>query len=142
MSGVVEKSPRVVLLLGAGASVAAGVPTTIQFVDEFLKAHTADTSLQGLVATLRERDPSTDVEALLRVLHSLSRRESVPESVFLQPIKGLASSEQLVKWRDSLESYIRQRCFVDPSAVTYLEPLRQLVANYEGPLDLFTVNYD
>jgi hypothetical protein len=142
MASPAEAPPRLVLLLGAGASAEAGVPTTVHFVDEFLKAHSEDAALEDMVSKMRKNDPGTDVEALLRVLNVLSQRETMPESLFLEPVKGLASTQQLARWRDLLELFIRQRCFVPSSKVSYLEPLRQLVANYQGPLDVFTVNYD
>lgn len=83
MAEPTQRPPKLVLLLGAGASIAADVPTTVDFVDEFEKAHRSDEDLAQVIMELRTSDRNTDVEKLLRVLYNLSRWEDVPEHTFL-----------------------------------------------------------
>lgn len=134
--------PRLVLLLGAGTSVAAGVPTTVEFVDKFLAVAGSDSKLKALIEEMRKRDRHADVEQLLRVLRSLSSREDDPELLFFQRRHGLPGSAAITKWRKDLELFIKKQCFVPAEKVGYFEPLRRLLANYSRPLDIFTVNYD
>ncbi len=143
LGGSEERSqPGLVLLLGAGASVAAGVPTTVQFVDEFLREVKTDSRLKTLVKKLRKSDHGADVEQLLRVLRTLSEEEADPGLMFFQRRAGLPAPELARRWRKDLELFIKKRCFVPAARVGFLEPLKRLLANYLRPLEVFTVNYD
>lgn len=142
MSAPVEQPPKLVLLLGAGASVAARVPATVEFVDEFLGEKRSDEDLVEVIMTLRTANRDADVEKLLSVLHNLAHWDDAAEHIFLKRPPDFPSSEKFSKWALELETFIRERCFVPPDRIDYLEPLRSLLANYRRPLDVFTVNYD
>src|SRR4030067_998922 len=142
MAGPPDEQPKIVLFLGAGASVGAGVPTTISFVDEFLSDVKPEKSLDNIVKELRQANKNSDVEELLSVLHALSDSGVKPLRLFLSRREDLPKPEEFQQWTESLESYIRKRCFVRPEGVSYFEPLRRILANYRRPLDVFTVNYD
>jgi hypothetical protein len=132
-----------VLLLGAGASVAAGVPTTFKFVDQFLAvSKKGGPELEEIVRELRREHPKADVETLLRLLYTGASDEPVPEAMLFARPKRLPPPQRFQRWVDFLETFICRYCFVKPNKVGYMEPVRGLLANYKRPLDVFTANYD
>src|SRR2546426_4978119 len=134
--------PKLVLLLGAGASVNAGVPTTIDFVDEFQRDVKLPSDFSKWLQSFREKMPRGDVEALLRAMSSLASSEDDPALMFFKRETSLPPPSSFVEWTRILEQYIRTRCFVPPESVSYLDHLKKLLLNYDRPLDIFTVNYD
>lgn len=142
MAATEREGPKLLLLLGAGASVRAGVPTTVDFVDNFQREVELPPDFKAWLVKFREKLPRGDVEALMRAMASLSSSEDSPELMFFRRESSLASPPIFEKWTSILEQYIRKKCFVPPEDVSYLDPLRKLILNYARPLDIFTVNYD
>ena len=141
---------RVVLLLGAGASVDAGLPDGRGLVDGFRSTVNDEdhTLLDGVLDALKEHvipNGVLDVELILSALDSLAAREEQVLSAFVR--KGgwakrtSAPREKYEALQQALYSHIRRALSVDIDRTRYLDPLLDLVAPY-GSLDIFSVNYD
>ncbi len=137
---------EVAFLLGAGASVPAGVPDTIHFVTEFVESTPPHAEqLATLIDSLRTwcdaRGRLLDVEVLYEVLRSLGGFE---ESYFVDqvPVESCAlSRNDAATVCHALEDFIHARAFVAPDKAEYLHELRLFVAR-SRPLRIFSTNYD
>ncbi len=150
-----QDSPKVVFLLGAGASVDAGCPTVFELVESFrqfvesagTKAEVA--ALDFILARLNDFEPIRegrrilDVELLLSTVQLLSERGDNPLSAFASSWTADLRRAQthLSRLLQLLEEHIRAKCTVSASALGYLAPLRDFVSYYQE-LDVFSLNYD
>jgi hypothetical protein len=143
---------KVAVLLGAGSSAPAGVPTTLEFVNRFSE-NLADrpdlrTNYDELLVKLRRAAASSkpkklvDVEAVLESLETL-RNPTIADRALAAPRAFTVSrrSERLSDIRTRLKEFIRTKCLVGSEKTEYLLPLIQL-SNVYRPLPVFTVNYD
>ena len=143
----------VILFLGAGASVNAGVPETFGFLNKFkeslaenpdqLKAYD---KIIDILQKWRESQgsaaPEVDVELLLETLERLETKEQDILLRFHEISSYTLSGYTLKKpLKDQLKDLIRQTGIVSASKVSYLEPLLGFVGE-NRPLDIFSVNYD
>lgn len=145
----------VTFLLGAGASMDAGLPSMKDLVDSFVDAEKgADPPSTALAQVLRGLESfvskSTmrkvlDLELLLEALEALATRD---ENVLTPFVDGWQSggpgSEDPSRFADlkrRLEDHLRRSLDVDPALVTYLGPFVRLARELKG-LDVFTLNYD
>jgi hypothetical protein len=145
---VAPTAPQVAFLLGAGASVDAGVPAMAAMYDAFVGDLHPDDS--AFVAGLMERASSwagrrrrreRDVEILLA---SLERYGRLDDDLGLMLAGYAPPNNQDVGTRLAavLRSKIRDFCLnVSRDRVGYLHALVRL-ANVYTTLDLFTLNYD
>ncbi len=147
--------PDVIFLLGAGASVKAGVPDTYQLVTGFQSHLRSDSGLNDVVAAVerilkilgewqasqKETDDRIDVELLLDALESLrTRRENYLLKFFENPkyiIEGYPEKGLII---ERLRNFIKSEAIVDRTKISYLDQLRTFL-DY-SPLDVFSVNYD
>ena len=141
------KPPQVSFFLGAGASVEAKVPDTLQFVASFLE------SLQGgkkeqfekfknqLEKWAKAQNPPriVDIELLLETLQRIVDAPRDPLSAFYSSLKlpGFDAGELLTQLRD----FVKKSVIVAPEAIKYLEPLRGFIIKYR-PLTIYSANYD
>ncbi len=150
MSG--QNTDDEIFFLGAGASVAAGVPTTFGFVEAF-KSTLSDEHetrvLEDILRVLRDWrgmqegiSGGADVELLLETMERLANLDQdvlarflrLPESKSLDPVEvGILSGK--------LRNFIRKKGEVAPGKVAYLQPLFGFKKGGK-PLDVFSVNYD
>jgi hypothetical protein len=133
-----------VFFLGAGASVPAGVPTTVSFVQEFIASLSSDNAavVRMVTAALgRGSSSPVDVELLLETLDSLSGSLGQVGAVFA-PISELMKlpSASYKEIGDDLRRFIRQKALVSANKIDYLRPL--LDFQHNSPIDVFSVNYD
>ena len=160
-AGGPEPKAELCFFLGAGASVEAKVPNTVQFVTAFQewlgsyrqrKLNREVGSAFGYVCSRLSRwvrlrsnaGKQVDVEAVLEAIAILLSGDSQTAAAFLRPrgaSAGTPSSAQLYKLQEILKDFIRERCIVDPSRTDYLGPFLRLLDQYR-PLHIFSVNYD
>ena len=151
-----EEKFEIVLLLGAGASKPAKVPTTKEFVDEFLaklrheKKRDELKAVKQIIEILnknlkkkRER-VEVDIEILLEVLEALETKEDNKLLYFYENLdenfllKGLVEKTNLIK---DLKDFIVEKTTVDKEEIHYLSPLKDFIKE-SRPLRILTVNYD
>jgi hypothetical protein len=147
MMSDINKSSGVVFLLGAGASVAAEVPDTFAFVEQFQRSITAAKkreTINKIVATLKRWKPlATDVELLLETLTKLQTRDEEPLLKFIKGgkfmLSGYSRKAPIVK---DLKDFIKEKSIIDSdSKIGYFEPLLGFIEEHK-PLDILSVNYD
>jgi hypothetical protein len=140
------------MLLGAGASAAAGVPMTIKMLEGF-REHLTGVSPQKLLLAaieariLKERARSNnvaplDIEPVIEAIRALEDSSGTISAFFDEQLATeLRDRAGLMFLRLQLQDYIREQCMVRPEA---LGPLRSFRRFFEGfqELDVFTVNYD
>src|SRR5574341_158103 len=140
------KSSEVVFFLGAGASVAAGVPDTFSFVDEYINSieetDKKDT-IKKIVETLEKwKGTKIDVELLLETLTKLKNKEQEPLLRFYNGgdfiLRGYYEKESLI---DDLKDFIKSKAIVSEDKIQYLQSLLGSVEEFR-PLDVISVNYD
>lgn len=149
---IADTSQKLVVLLGAGASAKAGVPTTLKFVDEFRATLSGLPNLRvtydDLVRRLKQGVLGTrplklvDVEAVLDALETFRNPTVVDRAIASK--RALASRDELSRLEEiktRLQEFIRTRCLVESESTEYLLPLVQL-SNLYRPLPVFSVNYD
>ena len=150
---------ELVFLLGAGASVEAGVPDTRKFIDgkrgeggiqgflEWLKESNKQTELEILekiLETLKQRNGSRtiDVELVLGVLNDLNNKEKYDLVYFYDRETFQFKSEGEVKilriLETDLKQFIRKEVVVSKDDISYLAPLIE----FQKPINIFSVNYD
>jgi len=140
-----QSANEVIFFLGAGASVAAGIPAVGKMTEEFIK-HIADNhpacrpALKEIVGRLNPRKPNPDIEIILRTLHRLIDHERDELSGLLKADHGIDSS-WLEKLRDELQTFIRDKV-IAPRNIEYLAPLLDEKWGGNGPIHIFSVNYD
>lgn len=135
-----------ILFFGAGASVAAGVPDTKSFVEAFRKSLAGEpevlADLDGLLKLLGQDQQQADIEALLEALDYLDpdARSRIPALAVAKPSFKFTKTSAAAL-RRKLHELIVRKAVVQSSDIGYLEPLLDFFQT-EGPLDLFSVNYD
>ncbi len=139
-------------LLGAGASVEAGVPDTYDIVEQFRKDIVDDANLRetvGIIVTKLEEwlstqqpDQRLDVELLLETLDRLRYRD---QDVLLSFYKTsgylLERYAEKTPMIDRLRDFIKRKAIVDATKLPYMEPLLQFIQHFPS-LEIFSVNYD
>lgn len=138
-----------VFLLGAGASIPAGVPGTFSFVDEFV-SHINKTndvssinSLSEIIRVLKNWKGTIDIEVLLETLTKLADKQNDPILKFYKDgqfiLQGYPEKAPLI---ELLKIFIRDRAVITPSQdLSYLKPFQGFLEEY-GTLDIISFNYD
>jgi hypothetical protein len=141
--------PKVAFLLGAGASVRAGVPDTYSFVKEFRESisdfHKRET-LDKIINTLENwKGNKIDIELLLETLIKLDARESEPLLKFYEDIDasftlaGYPEKEPIII---DVKNFIKEKAIIRAEdRIEYLYPLIGFIEEF-GPLDIISFNYD
>jgi hypothetical protein len=143
-----------IFFLGAGASVAAGVPATFELVDCFLQELESGDEyrklgfLKKLLETLKESElgkNGVDVELLLEALSQLeSVSECIPLKFFRRGkcILGDGYKSEATELRKKLQDFIKKKGLVTKNKIQYLKDLLMFIEANPPPLDIFSVNYD
>lgn len=144
-----NNSSEVVFLLGAGASVKAGVPDTFAFVKEFQQSITdapEKQTVDQIVKVLEQwKREEIDVELLLETLTKLDTKDAEPLLKFIEGgtfiLSGYPNKRPIV---EDLKDFIKSKAIIDtPDKVQYLDPLLGFMeAQRPKPLDIISVNYD
>lgn len=160
-----EEKPRVVFLLGAGASIKAGVPDTVKFVKAFKehikkKNNPEDIKTVYKIVKILEKwkrtkignsEQKIDIELLLEAFTKLNKKEDEPLLQFYKNIeekfilKGYSEKEPLI---DELKNFIKKKAIVsDSGKIKYLEPLLDFIRELkniqsDGCLNIISLNYD
>jgi len=136
-----------VMLLGAGASRPAGIPTinemTAEFLEEFPKNRIKKRVLpymNTLKKITKFQFEKVDLETIMSVLVRLEDKKykELLESKFPQVKKMEIPFSEHVK--QSIQEFIRNKC-ENLRGVDYLWPLRAFFTD-NTPLKIFTLNYD
>jgi hypothetical protein len=140
------KSSEIVFFLGAGASVAAGVPDTYSFVHNYVESiheNSKRETIEKIISILKKwKRTEIDIELLLETLTKLKNKESEPllqffsNGIFL--LKGYGEKAPLI---DDLKDFIKSRAIVSEENINYLQPLLAVIEDFR-PLDIISVNYD
>ncbi len=142
-----SKSSEIVFFFGAGASVAAGVPTTFSFVNEFVESiqdPEKKATIIKIVETLETwRKEKIDIELLLDTLTKLNEKDQEPLLPFFPGgtylLKDYYEKEPLI---NDLKDFIKSKAIVESEErIRYLEPFREFIED-SRPLDIISVNYD
>lgn len=144
-----KSASDIVFFLGAGASVAAGIPAVGPMTEEFLEKIKKDQSPCGAAleeimkrlerALARENPPrKLDVELILQTVHRLIAHPKDELSEFFSDGHGLRP-EALEQLKGEIEAFIRNKV-IRPRGVDYLSPL--LDSQWGRPAHIFSVNYD
>ena len=145
--------PKVTLLLGAGASVDAGLPTMAGVLESFAQSVEDEprlaSALSCVIASLRSHSeaarhrPVLDLELLIEALEFLEDRDGSIAAAFVRQWRGDIRKhlEAIPDLRRRLHVHLRSELDVDPSKVEYLMPLADF-AREQGGIDVFTLNYD
>lgn len=139
------QASEVMLFLGAGASVAADVPDTYSFVDEFIES-IQDTdkkeTIEKIIQILKRKRSDIDVELLLEILTKLLKKEEEPLLDFFEGknfvLSKYSEKEPLI---DDLKDFIKSKAIVPEKKVQYLQPILGFIEDYR-PLDIISLNYD
>jgi hypothetical protein len=154
-----DSSKEVLMFLGAGASVPAGIPGVEQMVDRLLThlSHENDREylqiLTELVQLLRHwvntnsEDKMVDIELILEVVERLENRSDVLPLFYenkkdiVEKIRqvGLSSKKGLLS--DILKRFIKSETGKVDILVDYLNGLLLLMRHHK-PLNIFSTNYD
>ena len=144
----------IILFFGAGASVDAGIPTTIELVDEF-KNYVENRypanflTLKTIIAKLEEsfkpeadKDGKVDIETLLEALNIAIETNKIPLlSALLENLtfKKDINVAEIPTIQNLVEDFIRNEMVVtEKEKLSYLKE----ILNLEKPIEIFTVNYD
>jgi NAD-dependent SIR2 family protein deacetylase len=138
---------QVVFLLGAGASVKAGVPDTFRFVEEFRQSvvnNEDSKTIDKIIETLKAWHGSDiDVELLLETLTKLDTKDQEPLLRFFTGgtfiLSGYPEKRPII---EDLKDFIKRKAIIESQEkIRYLEPLLGFVEEHK-PLNIFSVNYD
>ena len=140
-----EDPADVVFLLGAGASKAADVPDTYEFVREFqesLDSSDPDSAvLRVIVRRLQDwSDERVDIELILEALTRIVERTRDPGLVFCRD-QGLSDDvpvEAAKRLIAALRDCIKSRTYVEPDQTLHLDPLMAFIRHH-GRIDIATV---
>ena len=138
---------EVMFFFGAGASVAAGVPDTNSFVEEYInsirdpdKKETIEKIVEILKGKRKKSD--IDIELLLETLTKLSKKDEEPLLDFFEGknfvLNKYSEKEPLI---DDLKNFVKTKAIVPKEKVQYLQPLLGFIEDYQ-PLDIISLNYD
>ena len=136
---------NIVFLLGAGASVNAGVPATYSFVKEFVDSSDEPdkTVIKGIIDVLEKwKKENIDIELLLETLIKLDKRDNDPLIHFYEKsnckIQDTAHIGDLIV---KLKDFIKGKCIVSEDKILYYQPLLDFIKEYKTQ-DIVTLNYD
>jgi hypothetical protein len=152
-----RRKSDVIFLLGAGASVEAGVHTSNEITDILINFGSYcpsenSTAIENLLKYIQVRiadylqvkASEVNFEYILGTLLELSRKEKYSIVPFLGDgdilIKKLEKVISIQNVIDKLYALLRELFFVR-NPVDYLDPLKTFI-RFSKPLDLFTLNYD
>ncbi|RZD14218.1 MAG: hypothetical protein EVJ47_06000 [Candidatus Acidulodesulfobacterium ferriphilum] len=140
-----EEKPQIVFLLGAGASKEAGVPDTVEFVEDFKKHiengnNSNDIQTVNKIIEILEKwkkaetsnsEQKIDVELLLESLTKLNKKKDEPLLRFYKNIeqnfilRDYAEKKPLI---DELRDFIKKEAIIsDSRKIEYLEPLLDFI---------------
>jgi hypothetical protein len=158
------KSKDIILLLGAGASVEAGIPSSDMMIGEIEKRieapgwndfrdlyHQIKSAIHyaaGIKGKFKD-DVQYNIETLVNTLYELERNEDHP----IYPFVAAWNSRLLAhagknfetvrsfreKILDALKDWVQPE---NPSKAEYYDGLRQLQRAFQFPLRVFSLNYD
>ena len=164
---MIFRRDEIVVLLGAGASVEAGIPDSHQMVSEIEsridEGATRWREYKELYRLLRSsvyygdglkgvfgNDVSYNIERLVGVLDELRKREGHTLYPFvgswspkLREVAGMRF-EKVDRFRNDIVRVLRERWLPlpDESAACYFSGLLKFQKQYEYPLRVFSLNYD
>lgn len=141
-----RQSSQVILFLGAGASIAGGVPDTYSFVTEFInhiREPNKKETIKKVVQVLKDwKGSEIDVELLLETLTKLQNKKQEPLLLFYKNrdfiLREYSEKEPII---DDLKDFIKSKAIVTEGKIEYLQPLLGFVEEFR-PLDIISVNYD
>lgn len=148
---------KVIFLLGAGASVEAGVSPSSKITDVLVNYSSYcpsknSTAIENLLRYIQVRiaeylhtkTDSVNFEYLLGTLVELSKKEESPIVPFLgegdQLVRRLEEKISLDEVIDKLYSLLRELLYIR-YPLDYLSPLKDFLS-LSRPLNIFTLNYD
>ena len=168
MAAPVFKRDEIILLLGAGASVEAGIPDSSKMVQEIERLVSDDDNrdwsgfrdlyryvrsaifyADGLDGIFGDKVPF-NIERLVNVLDELSKKERHTLYPFvgawnpkLQDVAG-SNFEKVGTFRSKIIRILRERWVALPERekAAYYQGLLQFQEEYEHPLRVFSLNYD
>ena len=140
------KPSEVVFFLGAGASIAANVPDTYSFVEEFIKSIRATEkkkTIQKIAQILKTwKGTEIDIELLLETLTKLDNKEQEPLLQFYTDgkfiLEGYSKKKPLI---NDLKDFIKNKAIVSEDGVKYLQPFLGFIEEFR-PLNIISLNYD
>ena len=160
------KRDEIILLLGAGASVEAGIPDSNKMIDEIEKLVANDhtwTTYKDLYRYVRSsiffadglegvfgRDVPFDIERLVNVLDEIQKKERHALYPFvgawnpkLQEVAG-EGFKKVRDFRDAIVKILRNEWVTLPEAeaAAYYKELLRFQREYQHPLRVFSLNYD
>lgn len=139
------QASKVMLFLGAGASVAADVPDTYSFVDEFIESiqdNDKKETIEKIIQILKRKRSDVDIELLLEILTKLFKKNDEPLLDFFEGKKFILSKYSEKKpLIDDLKDFIKSKAIVPEKKVQYLQPILGFIEDYR-PLDIISLNYD
>ena len=167
MAAPVFKRDEIILLLGAGASVEAGIPDSSKMVQEIEERVSGNDDkwklfrdlyryvrssifyADGLDGIFGDKVPF-NIERLVNVLDELSKKERHTLYPFvgawnpkLQDVAG-SKFEEVSNFRSEIIRILRERWVALPERekAAYYQGLLQFQKEYEHPLRVFSLNYD
>ncbi len=138
---------NLIVLLGAGASVPAGLPDVDTLTNEFRASIASSGELLEAYSFLEENVKSKlgkfDIEQALQALTDLTEEPTSLIQYFLEkPREGMTKLAPVFpKLKKSLKQFVRIKC-QEPGDTAYLRPLLQTFENTSEGMDIFTMNYD
>lgn len=152
-----DEKTDIVFLLGAGASIKAGVPDTTRFVEDFKKYiesgedRDKKSTIKKIIKILSKWGKRTvDIELLLEALTKLRDKKEEPLLQFYKNndanfiLKEYSEKEPLI---EDLKNYIKKRAIVtEDKKVEYLSPFIDFIDEKadlpKKHLNIITLNYD
>lgn len=140
------KPSKVVFFLGAGASVAAGVPDTYSFVDKFIEniqEKDKKETIEKIIKTLKiwKSPNNIDIELLLETLTKLENKEQEPLLQFYEGGNFILKEAFVKPLIKDLKDFIKSKAIVLEEKVQYLQPFLAFIHEFR-PLDIVSLNYD
>lgn len=143
---------RVIFLLGAGASVPAGIPTMKEFTNDFKKdIIKSKKELKELYLSIEKKLNKTlsktpDLENMLNAFDIIApddeEYQSIIDSFYELKSESTANRIQILELKKMMINYIKLKTFVkDSNSIEYLKNIRHFIDVF-GPLHIFSVNYD
>ncbi len=144
-----EMVEKVAFFFGAGASIAAGVPDTSNFVKDFVadcepkKREIVQRVIDILTLWAQEQRPLrvVDIELLLEALERLSNTSQDIIWPFFEGQKAVLADCNAADLLVDLRDYIKKRVIVEIAKIKYLDPLRGFIDKYNS-VDIYSANYD
>jgi len=154
---IAKRKSDIIFLLGAGASVEAGVHTSDEITDILINYGSYcpsenSTAIENLLRYIQVRiadylqvkASEVNFEYILGTLIELSKKEEYPIVPFLGEgdilVKKLEKVISIQEVINKLYALLRELLFIR-NPVDYLNPLKTFLS-FSKPLDLFTLNYD